>query len=123
MVVRRARVDGLRLDPQGSTGPWYAGPEPRPPTGTQHGSASATGKAADLFDRGDHAVRRVAVGQSRRQQQPPVRTGLGRIDDRAAVAVELHRHDHAGQHHEIGQGQQRQRDDISHVELLGFLSL
>ena len=78
---------------------------------------------ADLVDRGDDAVRRVAVGQARGQQQPSVRAGLGRVDDRAAVAVQLHRHDHAGQHHEIGQGQQRQGDDISHGELLGFLSL
>ncbi len=105
--VTTTLVDGLGLDPQGGTGAGHAGADPDALAGAQHGGAGTAGKAADLLDGGDDAVRRVAVGEARGEQQPPVGAGLGGLDHRAGVAVELDRHDHAGQHHEVGHGEKR----------------
>jgi hypothetical protein len=71
-------------------------------------------KGTDLLDRGDHAVGRVAVRETRGEQQPVVGPGLGGLDHRAGVAVELHRHDHARQHDQVRDGQQRKGDDVGH---------
>ena len=59
----------------------------------------------------------VAVREPRGEQQLAVGAGLGGLDDRASVPVELDGHDHAGQHDEVGDGQERQGEDVRH----GFL--
>ena len=79
--VTGALVDGLGLDPQRRAGAGHAGADPGAVAGAQHRGRRAAGQPADLLDRGDDAVGRVAVGEPRGQQQPLVGTGLGGVDD------------------------------------------
>ena len=61
----RRVLDRLGLDPQRGAGAGHAGAEPGPAAGAQHRGGRTAGQPADLLDRGDHAVGRVAVGQAR----------------------------------------------------------
>ena len=69
--------------------------------------ATAAGDAADLHDRGEHAVGGVAVVESRRDQQLAGLAGLGGVDSGAGSVVELDRHHHAGQHDRFAEEQHR----------------
>ncbi len=107
-------LDGLGLHPQRGAGARHSRTQPGPSARAQHRGGSATGEAADLLDGGDDAVRRVAVGEPGREQQPVLGGGARRVDDGPGVGVELDRHHHPGQHDGVRDRQQRQGDGFGH---------
>ena len=115
-------LDRLGLDPQRGAGPGDAGPDGRPVAGLQHRGGAAAGEAADLLDGRDHAVRRVAVLQTRGDQHPPAvgpvsvtRGQLRRVDGGPGRLVQLDRHHHARQHDHVVQQHQRETHRIRHA--------
>ena len=102
------------LDPQRRTGTGHAAADPGPATGAQHGGRCTAGEAAHLLDRGDHAVGRITVAESRREQQITFAAAAGGVDGGLGGLVELDRHDHSGQYDEIGNEKDWQTTAISH---------
>ena len=125
----RLVVDQLGLHPEGGAGTGHAGADARAPAGSQHRGGGAAGHPPDLLDGGHDAVRGVAVGKPRRDQQfaerfagaggiARGRTVTGRnprgVDGGLCGFVQLDRNDHAGEHDRVGEGQHRQGTGIGH---------
>ena len=98
-------LDRLDLDPQRRAGAGDAAADAGALLGLEHRGRAAAAEPADPLDGGDHAVRRVAVLEPRRDQEPAVAAGAGRVDRGLGGLVELDRDDHARQHDEVGDEQ------------------
>ena len=114
---RGSSSTGLDLDPQGGAGAGHAAADAGAAAGAQDGRGRAAAEAADLLDVATHAVRRVAVLEPRRDQQPsPSLRCAGGVDRGLRGLVELDRDDHAGQQHDVGEEQHREAPwGLSHV--------
>ena len=101
-------VDGGGLHPERRARAGHAGPDAGTPAGPQHGGGRPAPEPADLLDRGGHAVRRVAVLETRRDQQLVTALAAGGVDRGLRGLVELDGDDHAGQQHAVGNEQHRE---------------
>jgi hypothetical protein len=103
------------LDPQRGAGAVGARTDVRTLGSAHHRRGPVAARyPADLHDRGEHAVRGVAVLQPRSNQQLTAFAGLSSVDSGTGGIVQLDRHHHSRQHDRVTQEQHRHRLGFSH---------